>query len=138
MGEIAKIELSKDLIEPIVRAQLQAAITSALGHREELVASVVHTMMNQKVDEKGQPSSYSYAKPLITWVCENGIREAAHEALKEWMAEHRERLKQQLIAEFSKPKHKQHLAEQMVLGMTKSFESTYKLGVEIKFAREGY
>lgn len=133
MGDIAKIELSKELIEPIVRAQLQAAITSALGKRDDLVASVVHTTMNMRVDENGKPSSYSYAKPLITWVCETAIKEAAQEALKEWMAENKAKLKQQLITEFSKPKAKQSLAEEMVLGMAKAFESRYTMGVTVNF-----
>ena len=41
MNEMAKIELSKDLIEPIVRAQLHASILAAMGQRDQLIGSIV-------------------------------------------------------------------------------------------------
>ena len=129
MGDIAKIELSKDLIEPIVRAQLQASITAALGRADMLVAEVVNTVMNQKVDSDGKPSNYSYSTPLITWMADKAIKEAAMEAIKEWFAENRDEMKKHLRAAIAK--NAKGLAESFVLSMSKAAECSYSTNVTI-------
>ncbi len=129
MNEMAKIELSKDIIEPIVRAQLQASITSALGRSDLLVGQVVQTMMNQKVDENGKPSSYSSSTPLITWMANSAIKEAASEAIKEWFADNKDTMKKQLQAAITK--NCKGIAEQFVLSMVKATESKYSHTVQV-------
>lgn len=129
MSDIAKIELSKELIEPIVRAQLHASILAALGRTDQLVASVVNTVMNQKVDESGNPSRYDSSKPLITWMAEKAIKEAAVEAIKEWFADNREAMKKQLQAAISK--NCKGMAEAFVLSMTASAQTHYSHKVEV-------
>lgn len=129
MGDIANITLSKDLIEPIVRAQLQASITAALGRTDLLVGQVVQTVMNQKVDSDGKPSSYSSSSPLITWMAEKAIKEAALEAIKEWFADNKDLMKKQLQAAITK--NSKNMAEQFVLSMSKSAETTYRHNIVV-------
>lgn len=129
MGDIANITLSKDLIEPIVRAQLQASITAALGRSDQLIAQVVQTVMNQKVDSNGSPSRYNSDTPLITWLCDKAIKEAALEAIKEWFAENKEEMKKQL--RMSIQRNAKGLADQFVLGMGKAVETSHTSKVEI-------
>lgn len=129
MGDIANITLSKDLIEPIVRAQLQASITAALGRSDLLVAQVVQTLMNQKVDSNGSPSTYSSSEPLITWMANKAIKEAAAEAIKEWFAENKEAMKNHLRASIQK--NAKGMAEAFVLSFTKSTECHYASKVEV-------
>jgi hypothetical protein len=131
MNEMAKIELSKDLIEPIVRAQLHASILAAMGHRDELIRGVVTTIMNTQVDEKGDVTRYSDAKPLITWMAEKAIKETALEAIKEWFAENRAEMKKQIMVAMAK--QSKQLAEQLVCGIVQATESnsSYKFDVRV-------
>lgn len=127
--EMAKIELSKDLIEPIVRAQLQASIMSALGRSEELICQVVQTVMNTKVDEDGRNSHYSSARPMITWMAEKAIKEAAAEAIKEWFATNKEQIKKHLLVAIQK--NAKGLAESFVLGIGTAAEASYKHNITV-------
>lgn len=129
MSDIAKIELSKDLIEPIVRAQLQASIISAMGRADQLVAQVVNTVMNTKVDSNGQRSNYNSDTPLITWMAEKAIKEAAMEAIKEWFSDNREEMKAHLRSAIKN--NAKGMAEAFVLSMSKAAECTYNTKVEV-------
>jgi len=129
MNEMAKIELSKDLIEPIVRAQLHASILAAMGQRDQLIGSIVTTIMNTRVDEKGDPSRYDSAKPLITWMAEKAIKETALEAIKEWFANNRAEMKKQISIAITK--QAKNMAEQLALGIAKATESSYRFSVQI-------
>ena len=135
MSDLAKIELSKDLIEPIVRAQLQASITAALGRADQLVGSVVQSVMNTQVDSNGQRSTYGSAVPLITWMAESAIKDAAKEAIKEWFADNRDKLKVMLKKEIEK--NAKGMAEAMVLGVSKSLECKYTATVDIRMNSKG-
>ncbi len=130
MSEITKIELSKDLIEPIVRAQLQASIVSAMGRADQLVAQVVNTVMNSKVDNSGNPERYSGGIPLITWMANSAIKEAAMEAIKEWFAGNKDEMKKHLKAAIQK--NAKGMAEDFVLGMSQAATSSYNTTVEVK------
>lgn len=131
MNEMAKIELSKEIIEPIIRAQLHASITAALGRSDQLIAQVVQTVMNIKVDEKGQTSSYSYARPLITWMAEDAIKQAAHEAIKEWFVEKRSEIKAEIIT--SLKKNMKGMAENFVLGLTNGIMAQHHSNITLTF-----
>lgn len=130
MSDIAKIELSKDLIEPIVRAQLQASITAALGRADQLVGAVVQSVMNTQVDSDGRKSSYRSDQTLIGWMADRAIKDAAMEAIKEWFADNREKLKVMLKKEIEK--NSKGMAEALVLAVNKSFECKYSATVHLK------
>lgn len=130
MTDIAKIELSKDLIEPIVRAQLQASITAALGRADQLVASVVQSVMNTQVDSNGEKSRYGGGQTLITWMAESAIKDAAKEAIKEWFADNRDKLKAMLKKEIEK--NSKGMAEALVVSVVKSFDCQYRATVDLR------
>ena len=133
MSDIAKIELSKDLIEPIVRAQLQASIISSLGRSEQLVAEVVSSILSTQVDSEGKRTSYN-GKPLITWMAEKAVREAALEAMKEWFASNREVLKKQVQEALKK--NSKAMAEKFVMQMCDESMKSYRANVEVKFDKQ--
>ena len=131
MADLANIVLSKDLIEPIVRAQLHASIVSALGRADQLVAQVVQTVMNQKVDSDGKVSQYSSATPLITWMAEKAIKEAALEAIKEWFAENRPEIKAKIMDAMKK--NTKGMAEAYVLSLTNAINAQHESKISIRF-----
>ena len=128
---IPSIQISNDVIEPIVRAQLQASIAVALGKSDEILAQVVHTHLHSKVDEQGKPSSYNSSKPLITWMSETAIKDAAKEAIKDWFADNREKLRDQIKKTLSKNISK--MAESFALGMCEQAKNDYRINVKVDF-----
>lgn len=133
MTDIAKIELSKDLIEPIVRAQLQASIISSLGRSEQLVAEVVSSILSTQVDSEGKRTTY-HGMPLITWMAEKAVREAALEAMKEWFSSNRETLKKQVQEALKK--NTKAMAEKFVMQMCDEAGKNYRANVEVKFDKQ--
>lgn len=130
-NDIANIQISKDVIEPIVRAQLHASIVAGLGRSDELVGQVVHTIMNMKVDSNGAPEHYSGGKPLITWMAESAIKEAAKDALKEWFNDNREKIKEDIKKALTK--QGKAMAEQFVMGMSKKASDNYYVNIGVNF-----
>jgi len=135
MSDLANIVLSKDLIEPIVRAQLQASIVSALGRADQLVGQVVQTVMNQKVDSDGKPSQYGSATPLISWMADKAIKEAALEAIKEWFADHRDEIKAQIVDAMKK--NQKGMAEAYVLSLANAISAQHRSDITIRFEQKG-
>lgn len=131
MNEMAKIELSKDIIEPIVRAQLQASVVAALGRSDQLVGGIVQSILNTQVDSNGNPSRYSSDKPLITWMAEKAVKEASQEAIKEWFALNREVIKKEVMVALKK--NQKAMAEKFVMGMCDESAKQYHTTVEVKF-----
>ena len=129
-GDLARIEISNDIIGPLVQAQLQASIVAAMGKSEELLGSVVRTICNSQVDENGKPSTYRDSKPLITWMAEKAIKEAAHEAIKEWFADNRAAIKKETKAALTK--NVKGIAERFALGLIELTGTNYRMKIEIK------
>jgi hypothetical protein len=130
-NEIANIQISKDVIEPIVRAQLHASIAAGLGRSEELVAQVVHTIMHMKVDSDGKESRYDSGKPLITWMAEDAIKKAAKEAIIEWFADNKDKLKEDIKKAIAK--NSKAMAEQFVMGMCNKATKDFYVNVGVNF-----
>lgn len=134
MGDIAKIELSKDIIEPIVRAQLHASIVSALGRSDQLIGGVVQSILNTQVDSHGNPSRYSSDKPLITWMAEKAVKEAAVEAMKEWFATNKNTLKEQI--QNALKKQNKMIAERLCMGLADEVSRSYRININVDFKGE--
>ena len=134
MNEMAKIELSKDIIEPIVRAQLHASILAALGRSDQLIAGVVQTIMNTQVDSDGKASHYSGRRPLITWMAEKAIKEEALSAIKDWFNDNRESLRREILAALKR--NQKSMAEKFVMGMCESATNSYRTTVNIVFGKD--
>ena len=136
MQEMAKIELSKDIIEPIVRAQLQASIVSAMGRSDQLVSQVVQTMLSSSVDGEGRPSNRDYGKPLITWMAEKAIKDAALEAIKEWFAANKTKLQAQIKDALTK--NSKLIAEKFVMGLEDQAQKNHTINITVDLTKKSY
>lgn len=125
------IQIPKDIIEPIIQANISAAIIDALGNRSNVMAEVIGAILNVKVDEKGQASNYGNNKSWIDWAVGNALRNAAQTAINEAIATQQEVIKQHLISQLSRknsPLIKQ-LVEGMMTGVFNASQSQYRLTV---------
>lgn len=86
MADIGIISIPNGLIEDLVRA----AIVRELGDQTKLIEGIVRQALGAKKD--------SYSKEtLFQAEVHKAIREAAQEAIKEWIQSNRDRVKQALL-----------------------------------------
>lgn len=102
MPENPTFTIPKDVIDPIIKAHVATAITSALGGRDELITKAISRVLFQKVDHRGEPSDYSSNPEFIQWACRNAITEAVKSCLTEEIKKHEEKLKALISAALSK------------------------------------
>ena len=96
------IAIPKDIIEPIIQAQITAAIASALGPHTFVLRDAITGILSVKVDEKGSPTNYSSGKPWLDWAVGDAVRKAAREAIEQQVDTLRDSIKKQIAAELSK------------------------------------
>mgnify|MGYP001570774473 CR=1 FL=1 len=84
------ISVDPNLVEPIVRAEIEAAIVAQLNNVPDLVAKLVQAAMADKVDEHGKKGNYSGDNKylFIDVLCRNAIQSAAKEAMAQYISEH--------------------------------------------------
>lgn len=112
-GSELKLEIPKDIITSIVKAQ----VIAALGKNEELVAGVVSAAMQEK-------STRSYGQNTIFEEQVSAmIREVAVECFKAWLAENREKVRAELQKQLTAQKGK--ILTDLVNGFTSQLANIY-------------
>lgn len=105
MAEPATLNLPKDLIEPIIHAHIQAALAEALGSKSDLLGKMAWQILNQTVNNSGNPvnaSSYEKAGTFIEVNLRLAMQKAFRELLEAELEKHKETLKAHLTAELKK------------------------------------
>ena len=104
MAENATVNIPRDILEPIVRAQITAGIMQHFGKPEELIQKVVESSLKQKVDSNGNinSSSYSNTHDLIEVLSSKVIHEIAKDMLKEFIEQQRPLIEKHMRAAFAK------------------------------------
>lgn len=108
------LQIPKDIIEPIIQAEITKAIIEAMGPKQAVMQNAIAQVLNLQVDSDGKPSNYN-GRPWIDWIVGNEIRAAAKAAIVEHLAEHASTIKKQLAAELAKKNSP--LVKQLVEGM---------------------
>lgn len=98
------LTIPKDIIEPIVKAHMQAALAEALGDKSKLLEQMAAQVLNAKVDCNGRPPSYrsDEAGTFIEVTLANELREAVRTVLREELDKHKERIRAAIVAELQK------------------------------------
>lgn len=135
MSTVPTLQIPRDVIEPIIQAQISKAIIEALGNGEQILQQAIASILSMQVDADGKPASSSYShsnhKKWIDWAVGDSLRKAARAAIEEALTKHSEVLKKNIASQLSSrnsPLMKQ-LAEQLVLGVSNAESLKYRLTV---------
>lgn len=133
MSNSPTLQIPKDVIEPIIQANITAAIAQALsgGQSAQLISNTITQILRMTVDSEGKPSSYSGSKPWIDWAIGSAVRSAALAAINEQVELLKDRMKAHIAAELTKknsPLHKQ-LAEGLVNGVFSTESLKWRLTI---------
>ena len=124
------LQIPKDIIEPIIQAEITKAIIEAMGPKQAVMQHAIASILNLSVDSEGKPTTYQ-GKPWIDWIIGKEIRASATTAIVEHLSAHGETIKKQLAVELAKknsPLVKQ-LIEGMVGAMTHPDALRWRLNV---------
>ena len=126
------ISVDDELVEPIVRAEIQTAIVRQLESDTNLIPKLVEAALAQKVAENGQHSKrYSSDNKylFIDALCKKAIQDAARQAMSEYLEENKEALKVEVKKQLRKSNAK--LAEIFVEGLVGGLSSSWNFQVSI-------
>jgi len=104
MAENATVNIPKDILEPIVRAQVTAGIMQHFGKPEEIIRKVVEASLARKVNSNGDVSSSNYenSHDLIEVLSSKVIHKIAKEMLTEFLETQRPVIEKHMRAQFAK------------------------------------
>ena len=78
------LAIPKDLIEPIIQANITAAVAQAIAPNGQMLQQAVATILSTRVDQNGTPTNSSYqTSTWLDWAVGNAIRAAAKAAITE-------------------------------------------------------
>lgn len=136
-ANMINLEINENVVKPILEKQIQAAILANIGNPEELIQKVVSTALSQKVDSDGRVSRYSgdnkydYLDVLTT----KSIQKAAEEALRDWLEENSQLVKEAVIKELNKPARQHSIAKAFADAVESSLQCSWRFGCDISFIK---
>jgi len=129
------IQLSKDLIAPIIENKVKMAVIEALGDGKTIISNIVESVLSLKVDEKGtrQSSDYYNRYKFIDIVLKQAIENACREAIKEYINENKDKIREETKRQLCTKKGTGMFVESFLKGMLKASESDYKFNAQFTF-----
>ena len=136
MSEQATVNIPKDVLEPIVRAQVTAGILKAFGDPAKLIEAVVDKAMKQKVDDSGKVNSSDYYNKhdLLELLAKQEIHKIAHEMLREFVAQKRPMIEKAVKDAMSKKSGA--FSKALVDGLANSVSSDFKFTCNVNMLRD--
>ena len=134
MKSNVNVEISEDLVKPIIQAKIQAAIVTEMSKdKDGLLEAMVNGAMTQKVNDDGRrvKDSYYNKTPFIEVLCKNAIQEAAREAMKDFIEENKPLIKEKIKKELTRKNSM--MAKAVVDGMVKNMQTSWNFKVDTHF-----
>ena len=128
------LSVSKEIIQPIIDAKVNTAICEALSGSKDIVAKVVSTVLEMKVNDKGERSSYSSEVSYIQWLCSKAIQDASKQAVTNYIAGSNEKLVEAI------QKNLQNNTKSIAVNLVNSFieatKNSWTMKVDINVAKK--
>jgi len=131
MSDQPTLNIPRDVIEPIIQANITSAVATALIDHESLIAEVVKQALSVKVDSEGKQSNYTHSNSptWLQWAVRDAVRRAAKAAIEEYLASHQDVVKKGIAKELATKNSP--LAKQLIAGMVGALTSPETLRYRI-------
>lgn len=136
-NNLMSLNLSADMIKPIIEKTIQANVLSALNGWEGVVADMVNTVLTTKVDKNGNISSYS-GDNRYTWIEINlnrRIKELVEDEVKKQIEESAGAIREAVRKQITSKAGSNAVAKAVVDGLIGSFENSWNSTINISFAK---
>lgn len=127
-----KFEVEKEMVEPIIRDQIAAAIVAQIGNPTELIKKMVHLALSQKVNREAEVSRYSSDNrySFVEALTAKAIREAAREALERIISAHQSEIEDAVVRELRRSPRK--TAAALVAGFVDAASVRQRVNVKLE------
>ena len=129
------LSISKELIQPIIDAKVSAAVCEALNGSKNIVANVVATVLDMKVNDQGERSSYSNDIPYVQWLCNDAIKNAAKQAIVNYISASNEKLI--LAIEKNLQNNTKDIAINLVSSFINATKNSWSMNVDVSVKPRG-
>jgi len=135
---LVNLNISEDIVRPIIEKQIQAAVLANIGDPEETIGKLVSLALKQKVNSEGYVSKYDCENryDFLEVMTGAAIREAAKEALKKWLSDNAELMKKKVIEELNKPERRESIVGAFADAVERSFKFQWNFGCNINFTKQ--
>lgn len=126
------LTVSPELVQPIIREQIHAAIAAQMKNIPGLIEGVAAAALNVKVNNDGKVSDQDYYNkmPFVEWASRNMIHKAATAALETWLASHEKEL--QVAVEAHLKKNVKTVAGAIVASLVDNAKHRFNIKVSIE------
>lgn len=133
MADNPTFQIPKDVIEPIIQANITTAVLAALQPTARVLEQAVAAVLNMKVDSEGKPERYSdsRSKAWIDWVMADCIQKAARTAIESYLREEQKAIRTAIAKQLTS--RNSPLTKQLIDGMLAGIisESTLKYRINV-------
>lgn len=93
------VQIPRGVLEPIISAQVKAAVVVALKGHASIVEGVVASVLNREVGEDGREPRYGgdKAKPYLDWLLHDCIKTQVEAAIRQAAVDYSEVIQQGIV-----------------------------------------
>jgi hypothetical protein len=128
------LTISQDIVKPIVEAKIKEAMVKCFSDDPNgLIGKVIDQFLLQKVDEKGERSSYRNDYYYVDILLRNMINEALKDAVKSWVSDNQEIIKKAVYDKLNLKSTKAKMAGEIISGLINATTDSWSFKTEFKF-----
>ena len=138
MGNIIGVDLKLDqnYIEASVQDIVKAGIIQALGDPTKIVKDAVGSVINKRVDSRGEPSSSSYSSmPYLDWLARKTVEDVVRETMNSILESKKEYFVAEIERQLSDANFRSDMCASFVKAVLGASESSWRMPVAISFER---
>lgn len=136
---LMSLNLSADMIKPIIEKTIQANVLSALNGWEGVVTDMVNAVLTTKVDKNGNISDYS-SENRYSWVEVNlnrRIKELVEDEVKKQIEKSADAIRDAVRKQITSRAGSNAIAKAVVDGLIGTFEKSWNSRINISFDKNG-
>lgn len=134
-NNLMSLNLSADMIKPIIEKTIQANVLSALNGWESVVTNMVNAILTTKVDSSGNISTYS-SENKYTWIEVNlnrRIKELVEDEVKKQIEKSADAIRDAVRKQITSRAGSNAIAKAVVDGLIGTFEKSWNSRINISF-----
>lgn len=133
MTQLASLEISKTVIESIMKEQIQAAIVGEMSKTSgNMVERIVSAAVNQRVNSYGNPTNDNYGSmPLMEYLLKEAIAQVSKNAVKEFINSQKDEIQKAMLRELSKSRNQ--IVKNFVETLITKTNDKYAFDLKIQF-----
>lgn len=133
MSEV-NVSIGKDLIEPIIKSKVQAAIIEAVSNEQDLVTRFIAQTLETKCDKNGKVCYHDYENKytMLEYMCIDTLRDCAKQAIRSWMEDNKKEIRKALTAQLKTTKTTSTFTKAILSGLTTSIKSDWRMDVKVE------